>query len=241
MVEIDNQELTIVVITYNSEKHLNRCLNSIKKHQIIVVDNNSIDNTIKIAENYNVKIIVNEKNYGYAKGANIGINHSNADYILLINPDVCFQKDTIEKMLIFMKQHKECDIQGPKLIDNNEKLLYSCKRFPKIRDVIGRRGGIFKKSVFYHLMKDYDHKQPKIVNWISGGCMLFKNKFKLDERFFLYLEDVDFCHNKLVYYNPNATAYHSVQRESAEKLKHLAYHLSSFIKYKLKYFGRNFK
>ena len=235
MSEVDNQALTIVVITYNSEKYIDRCLSSIKSHRIVVVDNNSRDNTVKIARNYNVKIIVNRKNHGYAKGANIGINNSNSDYVLLINPDVSFQKDSIEKMLVFMKQHKECDIQGPKLIDDNGKLLYSCKRFPRLQDVIARRVGILKKSVHYHLMIDYDHREPAVVDWISGGCMLFKNKFKLDERFFLYLEDVDFCHNKIVHYNPDAIAYHSVQRESAEKLKHLFCHLSSFIKYQLKY------
>jgi N-acetylglucosaminyl-diphospho-decaprenol L-rhamnosyltransferase len=235
MIENNSNELTVIVITYNSDKYLNRCLDSIEGYQVIVIDNCSKDNTIKIAEKHKVKIIINKKNYGYAKAANIGTRNSNSDYILLINPDVYFKEDTIKKMLLFMQQHKECDIQGPKLVNDKGKLIYSCKRFPVLKDVIGRRLGLFKKSVYYYLMKDYDHKKPKIVDWVSGGCMLFKNVLKLDERFFLYLEDVDFCHKKLVYYNPNAVAFHSVQRKSAEKLIHLFYHLSSFFKYKLKH------
>lgn len=236
MTEISNNELTVIIITYNSEEYINRCLNSINGFPVIIIDNNSKDNTIKIAEKHKVKIIINKKNYGYAKGANIGIANANTDYILLVNPDVYFREDTIEKMLQFMRQHKECDIQGPKLIDDNGGLIYSCKRFPTFKDALGRRLGVFKEAVYYHLMKDYDHERTEIVNWISGGCMLFKNGLKFDERFFLYLEDVDFCHGKQVYYNPNAIAHHTVQRKSAEKLIHFYYHISSFIKYKVKHF-----
>lgn len=235
MAKTINNELTIIIITYNSERYLNSCLNSIKNHKIVIVDNNSKDNTLEIAKKHNVKTIVNKTNYGYAKAANIGINNSNSDYILLINPDVSFQEDTIEKMLCFMRENKRCDVQGPKLINSKGELLYSCKRFPRLKDAIARRVGIFEKAAYYHLMKDYGHREPKLVDWVSGGCILFKNQFKFDERFFLYLEDVDFCHNKQVYYNPNAIAFHTVQRLSAEKLLHFFYHFISFLKYKMKY------
>ena len=237
MIEIDKPDLTVIIITYNSEKYLDRCLGSVKNYNVVIVDNSSKDNTIKIAKKYNVKIVVNAKNYGYAKAANIGIRNADSDYILLINPDVYLQNDTIKNMALFMRQHKKCDIQGPKLFNDNGELIYSCKRFPTLKAAFGRRLGIFAEDVYYHLMKDYDHEEPKIVNWISGGCMMFKSVLRFDERFFLYLEDVDFCREKTVYYNTNAVAFHSVQRESAKKLIHFFYHLSSFVKYKLKYFS----
>jgi len=236
MTKIKETELTVVIVTYNSEKFIDRCLNSIKNNQIVIVDNNSSDNTIKIAEKHNPKIIISNKNYGYAKAANIGIENSHGDYILLINPDIYLQEDTIEDLIIFMHKNKECDVQGPKLLDDNGELIFSCKRFPTLKDAAGRRLGIFSDAVSRHLMYDYDHKEPRIVDWISGGCMLFKNKYKFDERYFLYLEDVDFCKGKRVYYNPNATAAHSVQRDSTKKLKHFFFHARSFLKYKLKHF-----
>ena len=83
-------------------------------------------------------------------------------------------------------------------------------------------------------MKDYDHKKPKKVDWVSGGCMMFKNKFLLDEKYFLYFEDVDFCIWKNVYYNPNAAAYHEVQRTSKRRIKYMIYHIRSFIRYSCK-------
>ena len=236
MTIIKKPDLTVVIVTYNSEKFIDRCLNSIRNHQIIIVDNNSSDNTIKIAEKHNPKMIINKKNYGYARAANIGIDNSHGDYILLINPDIYLQEDSIDNIILFMRQNKKCDVQGPQLMNDDGELIYSCKRFPTLKSAAGRRLGIFKDAVNRHLMYDYDHNEPRIVDWISGGCMLFKNRFKFDERYFLYLEDVDFCREKQVYYNPNATAIHSVQRDSTRKLKHFFFHARSFVKYKLKHF-----
>ena len=137
MAIIKKPDLSVIIVTYNSEKFIDRCLNAIKNHQTIIIDNNSRDNTIKIAEKHNPKIIINKKNYGYAKAANIGIENAHSDYILLINPDIYLQEDTIENAILFMHQNKECDIQGPRLMDDNGELIFSCKRFPTLKDAAG--------------------------------------------------------------------------------------------------------
>jgi len=236
--------LTIIIVTYNSEKYIKRCLESLKQYKkdmtkdIMIVDNNSSDNTLKIAKIFNINIIKNKQNLGYAKAANIGIKKAGSRYILLINPDIYFEKDTIKDMLDFMKNNQDCDIQGPKLFDENKNLIFSCKRFPTIKAILGRRlksSKIFKQDVKRYLMKDYNHKKPRKVDWVSGGCMMFKKNFSFDNRYFLYFEDVDFCHGKNVYYNPKAIAHHTVQRESSKNIRFLYYHTISFVKYKIKY------
>lgn len=227
--------LTAIIVTYNSSKHIKQCLDGLKCKNAILIDNNSKDNTLEIAQNYPCKIIKNSANLGYAKAANIGIKHAKTKYVLLINPDIYFKKDAIKKMLDFMSNHKDCEIQGPKLLKLDKKLVYSCKKFPTIKAILGRRLNIFKKDVEDYLMKDYDHKTARRVDWVSGGCMMFKNNLSLDERYFLYFEDVDFCRNKKVYYNPYAVAYHEVRRESKSNLFLLLIHISSMIKYFLKW------
>jgi N-acetylglucosaminyl-diphospho-decaprenol L-rhamnosyltransferase len=236
------KEATIVIVTHNSAAHICKCLKSILsgKHQvsannIILIDNNSSDDTIALAAKYGPFIIKNTSNLGYAKAANIGIMASKSEYVLLLNPDVCLKKDTIQKMLAFMKHNPRCDIQGPRLLSPTGKLILSCRRFPTFRAMIGRRLNIFRKEVNAHLMVSFDHSSPIAVDWVSGACMLFKRKFMLDERYFLYFEDVDFCHGKRVFYNPGAVAYHGSQRDSAKRLSMFIIHLVSMLKYKFKH------
>lgn len=231
-------KVTILIITYNSSKFITKCLKTIKNYKIIIIDNNSKDNTLELAKKFDVDIIQTHKNLGYGKAANIGIKKSKTKYNLIINPDIYFDKDSIIDMIKFMEENPECDIQGPKLLDDNKNLLYSCRTFPNIKNIIGRRIPIFKTHVDKHLMKNYNHLHPKKVDWVSGGCIMIKNNILFDERYFLYFEDVDLCVGKKVFYNPQAIAYHSEQRESSKKIRPLLLHLSSLIKFKTKYRGK---
>jgi len=233
-----SNELTVVVVTHNSEKNIEHCLNSLKGQNVIVVDNNSKDDTITKAIQFNVKIIQNKSNLGYGKAANQAIKQSNSKYILLLNPDVIINNKEINKMLKFLKTHKDCDIVGPMLVDKNNNNLHSCRRFPTLKSIAGRRLNVFNKDVNYHLMSDYNHKQTKKVDWVSGACIMFKRNLKFDERFFLYFEDVDLCRNRSVYYLPAAVAYHEEQRASKHSPLLLGIHLASMVKYFVKH---NFK
>lgn len=229
------RDLTIVIVTYNSSKFIKECLDAVKGYDTIVIDNDSKDKTIHIAKNYDIKIIENSKNIGYGRAANIGIRMAQSEYVLLLNPDVILTRESIEEMVNFMRITPECDIMGPKMLDAEDKLYPSCRKFPKTRAIIGKRFGSFKKHVDEYLMKDFDYKEIKEVDWVSGGCMIFKKKLRFDKRYFLYFEDVDFCHNKKVIYNPDITVKHLVQEESKKRLKPFLWHTSSFIKYKFKW------
>ncbi len=225
-------DVTVVIVTYNSAKYIKRCLASLKDQKVILVDNNSNDSTIELANHYPCKIIKNKFNLGYAKAANIGASSSKTDYVLLMNPDVYVKKDTIQNMLSFMKIHTDCDILGPKLLSLNNTLIYSCKKFPTLKTIFGRRFNIFKDDVDLYLMKNYNHKEARKVDWVSGACMMFKKNIRMNEKFFLYLEDVDLCRNKTVYYDPESVAYHEVQRSSAKNPFLFITHVMSYLRYR---------
>jgi GT2 family glycosyltransferase len=227
--------LTICVVTYNSSKFIRRCLDNIKEWNVIVIDNKSTDNTLKITKEYNVNIVENKVNSGYGKAANIGIKKAKTKYVLLINPDIYIDNNNIKKMLEYMERHSECDVLGPKLLDTHKTITFSCRRFPNIFALIGNRTGLFKSQVDKYLMKDFNHKTIRQVDWIIGGCMMFKPKYFFDERYFLYFEDTDFCINKRVYYNPKCKATHVYMRDSNKKIMPFLRHTSSYIKYKFKH------
>ena len=231
--------VTIIIVTYNSKETISQTLKSCNGHKIILIDNNSSDKTVEKAQTVeNMNIIKNKRNVGYAKAVNQGIEQVKTPFILLVNPDVILQKDAIKKMVEFMEQKKDCQVQGPKMLENDKKLVYSCRKFPTWNAIIGNRIGGFKKSTDNYLMKKYNHKSPRVVDWVSGGCMMFRPLFRFDERFFLYMEDVDFCTGKKVWYNPNAVVLHAPQYGSQIKPLLFIYHIMSYIKYQLKLISR---
>ncbi|MCB9358707.1 glycosyltransferase family 2 protein [Candidatus Woesearchaeota archaeon] len=229
------KDVTIIIVTYNSAAHITDCLNSIKGQKVIIVDNNSTDDTIDICSNSDAVLIENPCNLGYAKAVNIGLKKVKTKYALLINPDVLIEVKAIKEMIRFMAKNPDCDIQGPKLINNRGKLLYSCHRFPTFNSLLGRRLGLFKRDVKKYLMKDFDHETAIKVDWVSGGCMLFRTAICMDERYFLYFEDVDLCVGRNVYYNPKAIAIHEAQRQSARNIVLFIVHSISYLKFRTKH------
>jgi GT2 family glycosyltransferase len=123
--------LSIIIVTWNSEEFIKNCLQSIFNSQVstdfevVVIDNASQDETDKIIQEYfhQVKLISNQKNLGYAKGNNQGIEIARGGYILLLNPDVDLKENCLQLMLDFMEKHKEIDGLGPQLLNLNGTFL----------------------------------------------------------------------------------------------------------------------
>jgi len=241
-------------------------------YEIIVVDNASGDGCIEMVKEKflttplnnrfanltgQIKTIETKNNKGYAAGNNLGIKAASGKYILILNPDIIVLDKAIEKMYQFMKSHRECGLCGPKLINPDGSVQLSCRKFPNWKIPIYRRTilGRFnfaKKSLKKFLMEDWDHKEIRTVDWILGAAIMTRKSAidkigLLDERFFLYFEDVDWCRRfwkagYKVFYIANAEMVHRHQRISAKEsgLKSLLsratrIHLVSGIKYFLKY------
>jgi len=203
----------IIIVTYNNAKHIKKCLLSIKKHlggqklEIILIDNNSSDKTLKVIKGTKIKkkLIKNKKNLGFAKAVNQGINHCSYDTIALLNPDTELIDDSIINSTKLIEKNKKIGIIGGKLIPFKKKdNMLTANSKPNLGTAIFEFTTL--KKIFpnnpYHkkfwLVNKIDNNEPQKVDSVCGALMIFKkqNAKKInffDEKFFLYLEDLDFC------------------------------------------------
>lgn len=233
-------ELSIIILNYkqaNLIKYQLKKLANFKfefESEIIVVDNNSKDNISEILnQNFpQVKLIQSSKNLGYPAGNNLGIQNAQGKYILVLNPDIRIEQNTIEKMLKFIKNNFEVGLVAPRLNNADGSIQYTCYRFPDWHYPFYRRTSLGKtkagnKWLNKFLMKDFDHQTVRKVDWVMGSCFVLKKEDAQqenfhDEKFFMYLSDMDLCRNlwnqdKAVYYLGNISAIHLHQKASAEK------------------------
>ena len=255
--------ISIIILNYQTKNLVKYCIKGIKflnlnlDYEIIVVDNVSNDGIEEmIRENFSeVKFIQAKKNRGYAAGNNLGIKSARGKYILILNPDVVVLEGAIEKMYEFMETHPEAGLLGPRLNSPDGSLQETCYRFPKFFTPFFRRtflGKLWfvKKHLDQFLMRDYDHQTARKVNWLQGSCLIARSKAigevgLLDERFFTYFEDTDWCKrfwqkNWEVWYLPEIEIIHYHGQASSGGLlnifkKPTRIHIASWLKYFWKY------
>ncbi len=185
----------IIILNYNGKDFIKECLNSIYQsdypnYEAVVVDNGSKDGSFELVKNYfsNAHFIKNEKNRGFAGGNNVAIRFALekfADYIFLLNNDATVEKNAISKLVDFAQKNKTAGIVSPVVYNQNKSIWFS--------------GGEIKwltmKSI--HISKIISDR-PYETEFISG-CAMFvaKDVFQeiglLDDKYFLYYEDDDFC------------------------------------------------
>jgi GT2 family glycosyltransferase/lipopolysaccharide/colanic/teichoic acid biosynthesis glycosyltransferase len=231
-------DLSIVIVGFNSLPQLGDCLASVRdtgastRLEVVVVDNASSDGTVEYIrrEHPGVRIVPNSRNVGYSKAVNQGIAESRARYTLVLNPDIVVLPGAIDRLVEFMEEHPEVGIAGSKLLNEDGSLQYSCRRFYTFWTLVLRRtplGRLFRngRTISNYLMLDYDHEQSREVDWVIGACMIVRKEALadfggMDERFFLYFEDVDWCYRVWqsgwkVWYVADSVMRHSYARESA--------------------------
>lgn len=264
-------DLSIIILNYKSKGLLKQCLKGLKllsfrfSHEIIVLDNHSQDGTgAMMREEFpDITFFANPENKGFAAGMNVGIRHAQGNYILILNPDIAVLGNPIERMLDFMERHPNVGICGPKLLNPDGTVQSSCREFQTFSTILYRRTPLGKlpfarKRLRKFLMLDWDHNDNCAVDWLLGACMLVRRSAiekvgLLDERFFLYFEDMDWCRRfwqagfSVYYLGAIAEIVHYHRRQSAESpglAGLLSYptrlHLTSALKYFAKYmFAKN--
>ncbi len=230
-----NMTLTIGIVNYNTKEDLKKCIKSILRnppectYQIIIVDNNSKDGSkrfLKSIDNKIVKYILNDKNMGFGKACNQIAKIQNSNYILFINPDVEICKNSIDRLIRFLKNNEKIGAATGKLLYPDGSFQLSCRRFPSIPRVLFGRESILRK-IFPNntvskefLMTDLDYNKIQFPDCVRGAVMLFRTDvFKkidgFDEKFFLYFEDTDIClrlrkSGYKIAFLPQAVFYHSL-------------------------------
>lgn len=260
-------DLSIIILNYKTRGLLKQCLRGIQlfdlkmDYEIIVVDNHSHDGTPEMMreEFPEIKFIASPVNRGHAGGINLGLKEAKGKYLLLLNTDIAVLNNAIKKMYDFMESHPKVGLAGPKLLNPDGSIQFSCLRFPRFLTPIYRRTALgklpfAKKELKRYLMADFNHQSSRPVDWMLGACIIARKEAMekvglMDERFFLYFEDVDWCRRFWqagydVYYIAEVELVHYHRRESAESpgLKGaFSYptriHMASWLKYFAKYFG----
>ncbi len=235
MVKID---LSIVIVSYNTKKitqdcveSINRSLTSTKiKYEIIVIDNNSLDGSAqaleKIAQEKSSHLIYfqTKDNLGFGRGNNFGVKKANGRYILLLNSDVVILDRAIEKLYNFYIQNeKQVHFLGAKLLNRDLTPQPSACRFFTLPVVFAT---LLLKGDYWSLTRSSPNKFC-MVDWISGACIMTNKKYyqKLggfDKNIFMYMEEVDLLYRakKLglnTYFYPDSQIMHLGSSSSAGK------------------------
>ncbi len=213
-----------------------------------MIDNHSEDQSTKmLKEEFDqIKLLENKRNLGFSAACNQGIKRSRGRYILFLNPDTEFTPGGINDMVKFMHAHPQVGICGPKMIDSRGEVHFSCRSFPSYLTAISSGQSILNRLFpgnplsRKYLLKDQDSSQKREVDWVSGSCLLTKREVLqktglLDEHFFMYVEDVDFCYRTksagfLVYYFPQVMIIHHIGKSTRKKklLMQMEHHRSMY-------------
>ncbi|RXM49003.1 glycosyltransferase family 2 protein [Flavobacterium sp. YO12] len=225
-------QLSVVILNYNVRYFLEQCILSVQEAlltldaEIIVVDNNSSDDSCLMMKNKfpNIKLIQNDRNFGFPKGNNIGVQFASGKYICILNPDTVVAEDTFTKILAFAEEKQDLGIIGCKLIDGTGSFLPESKRgiptpwvaFTKIFGLykVFPKSRIFNRYYAQHLNKDQSGK----VEILVGAFMFMKRDLYLelggfDENCFMYADDIDLSYRALLkqksnYYFHETTVLH---------------------------------
>ncbi len=224
-------DLSIIIVTWNSEEFIRNCLDSIFlslvnfTSEVIVVDNNSSDETAKIVEQLypQVNLIQNKENLGYAKGNNQGIEESRGEYVLLLNPDTQVLEDSLSLMYRFMEENPNAGALGPKLLNPDKTVQPSCREFPTFSTLIWEFSGLsrlFPRSgVFGRWRMGYfDFDKQREVDQPMASCLMLRRAALedvgiFDESLAMFFNDVDLCYRIKkggwkIYFYPEAKVIH---------------------------------
>jgi GT2 family glycosyltransferase len=201
--------LSIVIVTYNSRADIEGCLQSLTAappridHEIVVVDNASRDGTSEYLRTRwpGVRLFEAGGNVGFAGANNIGIRQTFSELVLLLNPDTVVPAEAVDRLVQVLDTHPGAAIAGPRIVDRSGRaeLSFGSTIAPvaELRQkvlVAGNERGLRPIGGIVDRMT----RRSRPVGWVSGACLLIRRidleaVGLLDERFFLYTEDVDLC------------------------------------------------
>jgi GT2 family glycosyltransferase len=195
-------ELSVIIVNYNGLKYLKECLDSLNDKltniscEIIVIDNNSSDESVAyIKHNYpKIVLIESKKNLGFGKGNNEAVKGARGSYLLLINNDTIVQ-DELLVVLNFLKSDDKIGVVGINMLDRDKSYIPAVGNFPNPRNMFQLKKLLDKGKEFktgHFLEKSYE------VDWLGGSFLFLPKKVYheingFDEDYFMYVEDVDFC------------------------------------------------
>lgn len=229
--------VSLVVVHYRTREPLARLLASLRTarpapvRELIIVNNSGepLDDLVA-GSGLPTRVLSPGKNLGYAGGVNLGIRAATEEDVLILNPDIQVTPGSVEALVLCAEQRPRAGLVAPKLVFPDGTLQLSVRRFYNAKTLLLRRlplGPMAERSriVRDHLMADWDHEESRPVDWALGAALFARRRAMrdvglMDERYFLYFEDVDWCermwrHGFEVVYCAESRMVHEHQRASA--------------------------
>ncbi|MFA5184247.1 MAG: glycosyltransferase family 2 protein [Patescibacteria group bacterium] len=207
-------DLSVIIVSWQVREKLRANLSALLasagslRLEIYVVDNGSADGSAEMVrtEFPGVKLIANQENRGFAAANNQALRSASGRFTLLLNPDMRVEADTLEKILAWARNNPQATVIGCKLIDSEGKIIRQVRRFPRFFDqlmVTLKIPHLFPAVVNGYLCSGFDYETAAAVDSIRGALFLINREAYqrisggqpplLDERYFIWFEEVDFC------------------------------------------------
>lgn len=230
-------ELSVTICSWNTKDDLRACLASLRalrdetSFEVIVVDNNSEDGSAEMVarEFPEFRLLAQSRNLGFTGGHNLAIAQRRGRHAMLLNSDTIVHPGALAELLAALEADPRAGIVGPKLLNPDGSLQYSCRRFPTPATALFRNtllGRMFPRNRFTreYLMQDWPHDRTREVDWLSGAAMVIRDRVletvgALDPGYFMFCEDTDLCRRAWkagwkVLYVPRAIVTHAIGRST---------------------------
>lgn len=258
-------DLSIVIVEYRCIELVESCLRSLAEHleklewECLIVSNSEYgdaDAELMCERLGRAHVTINDRNRGYAGGVNRALSQCSAPFIFVLNPDCLLADNQVDSLIKCLEENPDIGAVGPKVVDTKGVVQPSCRRFPRpwtfllVRSILSRLPLASAERRRY-MMEDFSHNSVRDVDWLSGGAVMVRRKAvdevgPMDERFFLYMEDVDWSRRfwqsgYRVVYCPTCVVIHAGQHASLNPglkmlaSRHTRLHLMSMLKYFAKY------
>jgi GT2 family glycosyltransferase len=251
--------VSIVVVAYNSGDTLRECLESLvklRKSEVIVVDNDSTDNSVSITQKFSaVQLIKSGANLGFNGGNQLGLDAAKGDIVVFLNPDTTVEADFDAKLETVFRNHADVGVVGCRILNKDGSLQRTCNRFPSLRSQLFEHSGyhkIFPHSKAYqdYIYDNWDRTTERYVDAVSGACtavrtQLLRDIGGLDTRYFLFYEEPDLSKavmraGKKIFFTPSISISHvgSTSTQKSDQTFINRTYLESRDRYMVKHYGR---
>lgn len=227
-------DLSILIVNWNTKYYLKQCLDSIFRSvdgitfEVIVVDNNSSDGSAEMVnlEFKQVTLVKNSTNFGFNKANNQAILLAKGTFVLILNPDTIVMENALSRMVRFMRDNQDSAALGCRILNQDGSIHKYFRKIPVLGKEILRLILPERFTLDEAKTEDRDYEHVHEINVLSGCCMMIRKRVfeiigMLDERFFMYGDDVDLSYqitrNKMkIFYIPDASIMHFMKGSSRQ-------------------------
>ena len=243
-----NPNITASIVVYKEDisilkKSIDSFVKSSLAETLYIIDNSPSNSLEKEFHNPKVQYLFSGKNLGFGKGHNQILDQlkNASDFHLILNPDVVFEPQILESLTAELQKDSSYAMISPRILFPDKALQYTARKFPSVSEQLFRFLGISTKKTQKKEYRNANLNETFHPDFVHGNFMLFKTKDFLalkgfDERYFMYMEDVDICRRikemgKQVVYFPKVSAFHEFRKGSSKTLRLFLIHLNSMLKY----------